>query len=135
MGVVIDNRELNLLDRLSRTHPAESKSQLQQWLDAEIAATRDLSAEAVRSRQNRTIWVVSFGVWDLWGLAGKDYDTARKSVELRIATLMGQLDTLSERLGTTGPRVILTQTVDVTFLPGLKSMGGQDKGMVRIMEE
>lgn len=53
-----------------------------------------------------------------------------KSVERRIATLMAQFDTLSERLSTTGLRVILTQTVDVTFLPGFKTMGGQDKDTV-----
>jgi hypothetical protein len=47
---------------------------------------------------------------------------------------MGQLDTLSERLGTTGLRVILTQTVDVTFLPGFKA-GGLDKDTVRILEK
>ncbi|OQE13019.1 hypothetical protein PENFLA_c057G01650, partial [Penicillium flavigenum] len=134
IGAVVDNKELNLLDRLSQTHPADFKSQLQQWLDAETAATKDLSAEAIRSRQDRTIFVVSFGVWDLWSLVAKDYDAASKSVERRIATLMGQLDTLSERLGTTGLRVILTQTVDVTFLPGFKA-GGLDKDTVRILEE
>lgn len=56
-----------------------------------------------------------------------------KSVKRRIATLMDQLDTLSGRLSTTGLRVILTQTVDVTFL-GFKA-GGQDKDTVRILEE
>jgi hypothetical protein len=95
---VIDNKELNLLGRLSQAHPADFKSQLQQWLNAETAATKDLSAEAVRSRQDRTVFVVSFGVWDLWSLVGKDYDAASRSVERRIATLMGQLDTLSGQL-------------------------------------
>ncbi|KAJ5264386.1 Esterase SGNH hydrolase-type [Penicillium chrysogenum] len=132
-GAVVDNKELNLLDRLSQTHPTDFKSQLQQWLDAETAATKDLSAEAVRSRQDRTIFVVLFGVWDLWRLVTKDYDAASKSVKRRIATLMDQLDMLSERLSTTGLRVILTQTVDVTFL-GFKA-GGQDKDTVRILEE
>ncbi|KAJ5868332.1 hypothetical protein N7534_002885 [Penicillium rubens] len=91
----------------SMTHPTDFKSQLQQWLDAETAATKDVSAEAVRSRQDRTIFVVLFGVWDLWSLVSKDYDAASKSVKRRIATLMDQLDTLSERLSTTGLRVIL----------------------------
>ncbi|KAJ5972346.1 Esterase SGNH hydrolase-type [Penicillium vulpinum] len=135
IGAVVDNKELDLLGQLSQTHVADFKSQLQQWLDAEATATKGLSEEAVRSRQDRTIFVVSFGVWDLWGLITKDYDTASKSVERRIATLIGQLDMLSERLGTTDLKFIVTQTVDVTFLPKFKSSGDQYKDTVRILDK
>ncbi|KAJ5375062.1 Esterase SGNH hydrolase-type [Penicillium concentricum] len=135
IGAVVDNKELDLLGQWSQAHLADFKSQLQQWLDAESAATKGFSEEAVRSRQDRTIFIVSFGVWDLWGMITKDYDTASKSVERRIATLMGQLDTLSEQLGTTELKLILTQTVDVTFLPGFQFAGDQYKDTVRILEE
>ncbi|KAI3128943.1 hypothetical protein DTO039G3_6451 [Penicillium roqueforti] len=135
IGAVVDNSELDHLDRLSQTHIADFKSQLRQWLDAESPATKDLPEEEVRSRQDRTIFVVSFGVWDLWSLVTKDYDVASKSVERRIATLMSQLDTLSDRWGTTDLKVILTQTVDVTFLPGFNSVGDQYKDTVRILDE
>jgi HMG box factor len=73
-------------------------------------------------------------VWDLWSLIGKDYDAASKSVERRIATIMGQLDELSSRWGTSELKVILTQTVDVTFLPGFEFTGDQYKETVRILE-
>ncbi|KXG50912.1 Esterase, SGNH hydrolase-type [Penicillium griseofulvum] len=135
IGAVVDNKELDLLGRLSQTYIPDFKSQLQQWLDAELAVTKGLSEEAVRSRQDRTIFVVSFGVWDIWSLITKDYDAASKSVERRIATLMDQLDVLSEQWGTTELKLILTQTVDVTFLPGFKSAGYQYKDTVRILEE
>ncbi|KAJ5823169.1 Esterase SGNH hydrolase-type [Penicillium robsamsonii] len=135
IGAVVDNKELDLLGRWPETHLADFRSQLQRWLDAESAATKDLSEEAVRSRQDRTIFVVSFGVWDLWSMITEDYDAASKSVERRIATFMGQLDTLSGQLGTTELKLILTQTVDVTFLPGFQFAGDQYKDTVRILEE
>ncbi|CAG7920877.1 unnamed protein product [Penicillium olsonii] len=116
VGAVVDNDELDLLGRLSQTRLADFESQLEQWLTAESGL--NLSAEAVQSRQNHTIFVVSFGVWDLWSLIGKDYDAARQSIERRIARIMEHLDTLSARWGTSNLKVILTQTVDVTFLPG-----------------
>ncbi|KAJ5505931.1 hypothetical protein N7453_004888 [Penicillium expansum] len=91
-----DQENLSQTPTVSQTHIADSKSQLQQWLDAESTATKKLSKEAVRSRLDRTISVVS-SVWDLWSLVTKEYNAARKSVEWRIATLMGQLDTPSKR--------------------------------------
>lgn len=123
---------MDFLGRLSQTHLADFKSQLEQWLAAELGL--GLSEEAVRSRQNHTIFVVSFGVWDLWSLIGKDYDAASKSIERRIGTIMEQLDELSSRWGTSELKVILTQTVDVTFLPGFESVGDQYKETVRILE-
>ncbi|CAI7631900.1 unnamed protein product [Penicillium glandicola] len=134
IGAVVDNEELDPLGQISQTHLADFKSQLQQWLDAESVAMKDLTHEELESRQNRTIFVVSFGVWDLFSLVTKDYDEASKSVERRIATIMDQLDILSDRWGTTELKVILTQTVDVTFLPGFNSAGDQYKDAVRILE-
>ncbi|KAJ5415630.1 hypothetical protein N7465_004325 [Penicillium sp. CMV-2018d] len=51
----------------------------------------------------------------------------------RIATVIGRPDT-SARWGTTVPILILTQTVDVTFLPGFRSAGGRYKDSVGILE-
>ncbi|KAJ5779318.1 Esterase SGNH hydrolase-type [Penicillium paradoxum] len=134
LGAVIDNKELDLLGRPSESPLADFKSQLQQWLDAESRVLEGLSKEAARSRQERTVFVVSFGVWDIWSLITKDYDAASRSVDRRAVTLMGLLDTLSESLDTK-LQVILTQTVDVTFLPGFGSVGDQYKGTVRVLEK
>ncbi|CAG8946789.1 unnamed protein product [Penicillium salamii] len=130
LGAVVDNHELDLLGRLSQTRLADFESQLEQWLAAE--SSLDLSEDAVRYRQNHTIFVVSFGVWDLWSLIGKDYDTARQSVERRIARIMEHLDDLSARWSTSELKVILTQTVDVTFLPGFDS-AEPSKDAVRLL--
>jgi hypothetical protein len=45
------------------------------------------------------------------------------------------VNTLSERRGITELKLILTQTADVTFLPGFRSAGGRYKGSVGILEE
>lgn len=131
VGAVVDNKELDLVGRLSQTHLADFKSQLEQWLVAE--STLSLSAEEVRFRQDHTIFVVSFGVWDLWSLIGKDYDAAKQSIERRITRIMEHLDELSSRWGTSELKVILTQTVDVTFLPGFEP-ADQTKDTVRMLE-
>ncbi|KAJ5202754.1 Esterase SGNH hydrolase-type [Penicillium cf. viridicatum] len=94
------------------THLADFKSQLQQWLDAEAATTNRLSEETLRSHQDRTIISEACGVLQhLW------------------------VDTLSERRGTTELKLILTQTADVTLLPGSRSAGGRYKDSVGILEE
>ncbi|KAJ5369789.1 uncharacterized protein N7496_005881 [Penicillium cataractarum] len=136
-GSVVDNAELDLFGRLSQTKLADFKTQLKQWLDAESASLVGLSEEQIRSRQDRTIFVVSFGIWDVWSLVTKDYDKAAGSIERRIATLMQQLNHLSEHWGSGSDKlkVILTQTVDVTFLPGFTATGGDEyKDAVRILD-
>lgn len=136
VGAVVDNdEEFGLLGRLSQRRVADFKTQVQRWLEAE-SQTKGLSKEDIRTRQDSTIFVVSFGVWDIWGLvAKKDYEHAVISVRRRIGTLMDQLNILSERWGSTELKVILTQTVDVTFLPAFRSVGEQYKDAVRIFED
>jgi len=134
---VVDNQELDTVDRLSQTQLADFKTQLQQWLDAESSALKGLSEEQIKFRQEHTIFVVSFGVWDIWDLVtnSKDYDSAVGSLERRIKTLMEQLDQLSERWGSTELKVILTQVVDVTFLPGFTAVGDEYKNAVNLLDQ
>lgn len=135
---MVDNAELDLLGRLSQTKLPDFKAQLQQWLHAESFTLRGLSAEQIQSRQERTIFVVSFGVWDVWSLVtkSKDYSSAASSINRRIKSLMEQLDKLSERRVSTSLKVILMQTVDVTFLPGFAAVGGDEyKNAVKIVTE
>lgn len=135
-GAVVDNQELDLVDRLSKTNLADFKTQLQQWLDAELPTLEGLSEEQIKFRQEHTIFVVSFGIWDIWDLATKtDYDGAVSSLERRIKTLMEQLNQLSERWGSTELKVILTQAVDVTFLPGFTAVGDEYKDAVSLLDQ
>ncbi|KAJ5637710.1 hypothetical protein N7490_007589 [Penicillium lividum] len=136
-GSVVDNSELDVLDRLSQTKPDDYKTQLQHWLDAEQKSLQGLTADEVKSRQDRTIFVVSFGLWDIWSLVTKDYDTAAASIERRIQTIMDQLSKLSDTWGSDEVKVILTQSPDVTFLPAFSpaftTQGVEYKNAVKML--
>ncbi|KAJ5669990.1 uncharacterized protein N7477_005353 [Penicillium maclennaniae] len=136
-GAVVDNSETDLVDRLSKTHLPDFKTQLKSWLAAESRTLEGLSEEQVTFRQEHTVFVISFGIWDIWDLVtkDKDYNDAVGSVERRIKTLLEQMDELSERWGSTDLNVILTQAVDVTFLPGFKDQGDQYKKAVNLIGE
>ncbi|EPS31744.1 hypothetical protein PDE_06701 [Penicillium oxalicum 114-2] len=140
-GSVVDNADLELVARPSPTKVPDFKSQLQLWLEAESKAVADLSEEQIRSRQDKTVFAVSFGLWDIWNLRTVDDRTAEGAVQRRIATLMAQLNRLSESWGPGSNKlnVILTQTVDVTFLPGFAATAAGDddvdyKRAVRILD-
>lgn len=136
-GAVVDNQELDLVDRLYKTHLPDFKTQLEEWLGAETATLAGLSEEQIKFRQEHTIFVISFGIWDIWDLVTneKDYDNAVGSVERRINKLIEQMDQLSERWDSTELNVILTQAVDVTFLPGFKDHGDGYKDAVKLLVE
>ncbi|KAJ5101662.1 hypothetical protein NUU61_003884 [Penicillium alfredii] len=132
-GCVVDKTELELWDQLSQTRLADFKTQLRDWLDAESQATKGLSTAAIRRLQDHTVFVVAFEVWDIWSLATKDPEQAAPSVERRIKTLLSQLDLLSARWGAAELKVILTQAIDVTFLPAFGYTGARNKDTVRIV--
>ncbi|KAJ6029553.1 uncharacterized protein N7446_011096 [Penicillium canescens] len=137
VGAVVDNSELGPLGRLSQTRLADFKSQLAEWLAAESRAVTGLTIEDIRTRQEHTIFVVSFGVWDIWSLISKDYGTAKESVERRIATIIAQLNVLAKSWDSESElKVILTQAVDVTFLPGYdeSAAGSMYKDTVQTVE-
>lgn len=126
-----------MLGRLSQTKLGDFKSQLQHWLDAEIKSTQGFSEEQMKSRQERTIFAVSFGLWDVWSLVSKDYDTATAAVEHRVQIIMDQLNKLAERWESDQIKIILTQSVDVTFLPAFASayttQGDEFKNAVKLL--
>lgn len=137
-GAVVDNDELDLFGRLSQTRVPDFKSQLDQWLTAETTAMNALSEEKRRIRQDRTIFVISFGLWDVWSMRETEYEKAAESIESRIKKLTAQLDRLDEewkKWGSSELRIIMTQTVDVTFLPAFSATGGEFKDAVRIVTE
>jgi hypothetical protein len=124
---------------LFRTPLADFKHQTRQWLDAESAALIDYSDDEIRQRRNNTVFVVSFGVWDIWNLVGTNYEKATASVDRSIAALVEQLDLLSAGWDPSDFRVVLTLTPDVTFFPAFKSatknkLSRHHKDVVRIVE-
>ncbi|KAJ5627358.1 hypothetical protein N7528_004785 [Penicillium herquei] len=136
-GSVVDNAELDMLGRLSQTRLGDFKTQLQHWLDAEMKLVEGFSEEQIKSRQERSIFVVSFGIWDIWSLVSKDYTAALASIDHRVEIIMDQLNKLSHILGNDKLKIILTQSVDVTFLPAFSSaftsQGDEYKNAVKLL--
>lgn len=100
---------------LYKSPVADFKTQVKQWLAAEAKAVQNLGENAIHDRHNRTVLVVSFGVWDLWNMIERNYETATKSVDYSVEVIMEQLDMLSENWGSDDLKIILTLVPDVTF--------------------
>ncbi|KAL4780717.1 hypothetical protein BJX76DRAFT_36476 [Aspergillus varians] len=126
IGSVVDNEELssNILS-LYRSPVADFKTQIKQWVASETKAVQRLDEKAVHDRHNRTVIVVSFGVWDMWNIIGKDYETATKAVDHSVKVIMEQFDVLSQNWGNDELKIILTLVPDVTFLPAFRPLGDQ----------
>lgn len=138
-GAVVDNDELSSFGWLSKEQVPDFKTQLDQWLAVETVAMEKLSEEERITRQERTTFVISFGIWDLWSLRETDYNTAVSSVDRRIKKLTEQLNRLDESFKGWGPtelQIIMTQTLDVTFLPAFTSVSGDEfKDAVRLLTQ
>lgn len=123
---------------LYRSPLADFKHQAREWLDAESHALPDFSDGEIRDRRNNTIFVVSFGVWDVWNLIGMDFEIAVASVDRSTSVLMEQLDLLSEGWDPAEFKVILTLPPDLTFFPAFKSSvkgnHNRQKNTVRIVQ-
>lgn len=109
LGSVVENDKLSgAVGILYKSPVADFKTQVKQWLAAEAKAVQNLGENAIHDRHNRTVLVVSFGVWDLWNMIEKNYETATKSVDYSVEVIMEQLDMLSENWGSDDLKIILT---------------------------
>ncbi|KAH2977264.1 hypothetical protein KXW58_005931 [Aspergillus fumigatus] len=128
IGSVVDNEKLsNTMLNMYKTPLADFKAQVKQWTTAERAALESLSDEKIASRQNNTIVVVSFGIWDLWNMIGKSYEDSINVVDHSIQVIMDQLNVLSQLWVINNLKVILTLTPDVTFLPAFKPTAAEQR--------
>ncbi|PWY87646.1 hypothetical protein BO70DRAFT_199094 [Aspergillus heteromorphus CBS 117.55] len=139
IGSVVDNTQLSgSLLNLYKSPLADMKAQVHNWLWAETEAMKEMDADAIAMRQNRTIVIVSFGVWDLWNVVGQKYDDAAKSVDRSVGIIMDQLNLLADAWGSNDLKIILTLAPDVTFLPAYRDQGepqiAKHKEAVRIAE-
>ncbi|RAH43257.1 putative HMG box transcriptional regulator [Aspergillus brunneoviolaceus CBS 621.78] len=125
-GSVVDNSQLSgSLLNLYKSPLADLKAQVSNWLAAETEVMQAMSAEAIGTRQNRTIVILSFGVWDLWNVVGKTYKEATQSIDNTLDVIMDQLNLLAELWGHNDLKLILTLAPDVTFLPAFRVQAEQ----------
>lgn len=124
-GAIIDNSELEALRiNSTATPPADLNFQISEWLDKKKSAFRRVPAKQVLAVKQGTIFVVSFGTWDLWKLAEQDLDTATTSAARIVDKLFAHLSNLAEKWSPKDTKIILSLPVDVTFLPAFKGREG-----------
>lgn len=136
-GAVVDNGQLSefqlgLSSWLQEPLP-DLGVQIAEWLVEEKAIQESLAPEEIKVRQNNTIFVVSFCVWDLWKFKGQDKAKAESSIQPSITSAFEKLSGLAKQWGPYGIKVILTSAVDVTFLPAFNAPLDVQKDMVALI--
>ncbi|KAL1959536.1 hypothetical protein VTO42DRAFT_1981 [Malbranchea cinnamomea] len=136
-GALVDNGELESSDDPAwSSPPADLKTQISRWLEKEKQAVQDLSDDHVSRRANRTLFSVSFGVWDLWRLITKEVDNPKASIQRIVQKLFDNLNDLASSVPADGIKIILLAPVDVTFLPAYGSKGqGTHRDAIGLFEE
>lgn len=122
----MDNNELSgtFLSQY-RSPLSDFRDQVKQWVASEAKVVQQLDEESIHDRRNRTVFVVSFGVWDMWNMIEKSSSDATKSVDHNIEVIIGQLDVLFQHWENDDLKIILTLVPDVTFLPAFRPVGDQ----------
>lgn len=127
IGSVVDNSALgdilgNESISISEWPVADFPQQMKRWIGDEENEIRTLSDEKIHLLQNNTVFVVSFGLWDIWYLVDLGSQAAVPFINRKIEVIMEQLNILSDRTGGTNEtKVILTSPMDVSFLPAFES--------------
>ena len=85
-------------------------------------------------RRNNTVHAISFGIWDLWHLIGQDLNLAESSANRSLNTLFDQLHGLADKWDPFELKIILTLTIDPSFLPGFSPTAENHKKTVKLIE-
>jgi hypothetical protein len=94
--------------------PTDLKAQVQEYLMYE--KKRYNIPQSLRATDKWTIFTVSFGLWDLLGFQELEVEFAMHAIDNSISELFRQLDLLAMN-GATPMKIVLTQMMDITFLP------------------
>ena len=137
MGAVVDNGALDKVVTGPRGWPlADFTQQMRRWTENEDAVNRALTAEQAGILQNNTLYVVSFGVWDIWYLVDLGTKAAAPLIDQKIQVIMEQLDVLADQQSMVNEtKVLMTLPLDISFLPGFHTTKGlaEEKAAVEIV--
>ncbi|KAI1952399.1 hypothetical protein LOZ62_001348 [Ophidiomyces ophidiicola] len=99
---IVDNSELEALGMSSTRKQQERDlgSRISEWLNREEKASLYMSTKKISVRKRRTMFVVSFGTWDLWKLAEQDIEMAQSSAERIVDKLFIHLNNLAIKWST-----------------------------------
>ncbi|CAI6265913.1 unnamed protein product [Periconia digitata] len=103
------------------------ETQVQQFLKYE---KKGLPA-ALRQSNHRTVFTVTFGIWDLLAYSSLEQDVGTKAIDRSIAELMRNLDILADHVQGS-LQVVVPAVLDVTFLPRFSSRRNESTTMYAV---
>lgn len=121
-GAVADNAILELPDppvKHQQTPLADLKQQVGNWAELSQKYNALLTPEELVHEKNNTIFVIQFGLWDLWHTVNSDksFDAAKAAIDNSLNVVFDQLRVLADSFGSKEIKVIMMTTADITFLP------------------
>jgi hypothetical protein len=91
---------------------------LGQWIETQKELERELPMEYVQATIDKTIFVIFFGLWDIWHASELETDEGLGVIERSIDLLVHRIGILAEYWGNNTLKIILPLSVDPTLLPG-----------------
>lgn len=136
-GAVVDNNLLIRPDLASdNVFPPlpDLKAQVDRWTNYDEKNIQGLSEEELGDGKNNTIFVVSFGLWDIWHCSEQKMEAAKSHVVSSVSEIYDQLTVLANRWNSTDLKIVLPTAVDLTFLPGFTRPAEALRNTVSLVE-
>jgi hypothetical protein len=132
-GAVVDNENLNITSRNFTALP-DLGDQIWQWIPSYLEMQKWTTAEELQAINNRTIFVIYFGVWDIWHASGMEMNDGLGVIERGIDLMFHRISVLTEYWGNYTLRIVIPLAVDPTFLPGWQTRlhPGEHESGVRV---
>lgn len=133
---MVDSHELELLGQknLLPSEPLpDITAQVDTFMTREKERAAGLTDGAIAERRQNTIFVIQFGLWDVWRLIGQPENVVQDSINRSIDTIFKQLARIVDEYTPTDVKVILMGAIDVTFLPAYTAANG-DRQAIEVSE-
>jgi hypothetical protein len=110
---------------------SDLKTQVQEYLGYEKA--RYNIPQSLRATDKWTVFTVSFGLWDLLGFQDLEIEFAMLAIDNSISELFHQLELLTSNVSSP-TKIVLSQMMEMTFLPCFQSMRNDTPDIFAEME-
>ncbi|KKY21417.1 hypothetical protein UCRPC4_g03680 [Phaeomoniella chlamydospora] len=118
---------------------ADLRAQMKEWKKHNDIAKEGVAKGESDAPSNRTIFVLDFGLWDIWQAVALDPENARYIVTTSVDMIFEALDVLDQikgedRPASDGTKAILPLVLDMTFLPGFAKDGETTKTTLELIQ-
>ena len=104
---------------------ADLKTQVQHWLAFE--KKQYANSRVSNIERNGTVFVIWFSLWDLWHYSQLNLTESEAAVTKTLDAFFEQLDVIAENWPSK-LKIIIPEAIDITFLPGWRTMRTGPRG-------